>query len=80
MALTWASTHSDALRENAALVSALSECQNQMGTGYLSAFPIELFECVEDKDCLGSILCYSQGKVCPVFSQAIKTLNSSGLL
>ncbi|KAH9741154.1 proline-tRNA ligase (DUF1680) [Citrus sinensis] len=27
-----------------ALVSALSECQNQMGSGYLSAFPTELYE------------------------------------
>ncbi|KAI8000637.1 hypothetical protein LOK49_LG09G00130 [Camellia lanceoleosa] len=30
-----------------ALVSALSACQDKMGTRYLSAFPPELFDCFE---------------------------------
>ncbi|GAB2276988.1 hypothetical protein Dimus_011696 [Dionaea muscipula] len=41
----WASTHNQALEEKmTALVSALKECQEKMGTGYLSAFPSELFD------------------------------------
>ncbi|KAF5735763.1 hypothetical protein HS088_TW15G01279 [Tripterygium wilfordii] len=41
----WASTHNDTLKEKMfAVVSALSECQNKMGTGYLSAFPSEQFD------------------------------------
>ncbi|CAK9146746.1 unnamed protein product [Ilex paraguariensis] len=41
----WASTHNDTLKEKmSAVVSALSACQDQMGTGYLSAFPSELFD------------------------------------
>lgn len=41
----WASTHNDDLREKMSLVvSALSDCQNKIGTGYLSAFPSELFD------------------------------------
>ncbi|CAL5394683.1 unnamed protein product [Camellia sinensis] len=44
----WASTHNDTLKEKmSALVSALSACQDKMGTGYLSAFPPELFDCFE---------------------------------
>ncbi|KAL8530722.1 hypothetical protein ACS0TY_007674 [Phlomoides rotata] len=41
----WASTHNDDLREKmSSVVSALSECQSKIGTGYLSAFPTELFD------------------------------------
>ncbi|KAH9613656.1 hypothetical protein KSS87_006964, partial [Heliosperma pusillum] len=41
----WASTHNETLREKmATLVTALKECQDAMGTGYLSAFPSELFD------------------------------------
>lgn len=41
----WASTHNKTLRERmTALVSALKECQDKMGSGYLSAFPSELFD------------------------------------
>lgn len=41
----WASTHNDSLREKMfAVVSALSSCQDKMGSGYLSAFPSELFD------------------------------------
>ncbi|KAL7200237.1 hypothetical protein ACSBR1_032207 [Camellia fascicularis] len=43
-----ASTHNYTLKEKMyALVSALSACQDKMGTGYLSAFPPELFDCFE---------------------------------
>ncbi|KAK4854772.1 hypothetical protein QYF36_001051 [Acer negundo] len=41
----WASTHNDSLKEKmSAVVSALSNCQKKMDTGYLSAFPSELFD------------------------------------
>ncbi|KAG8389035.1 hypothetical protein BUALT_Bualt02G0187500 [Buddleja alternifolia] len=41
----WASTHNADLKEKmSSVVSALSDCQNKMGTGYLSAFPSELFD------------------------------------
>ncbi|XP_052199692.1 uncharacterized protein LOC127806435 isoform X1 [Diospyros lotus] len=41
----WASTHNDTLKKKmTAVVSALSACQDKMGTGYLSAFPSELFD------------------------------------
>lgn len=44
-ALMWASTHNDTLQQKmSALVSALSDCQKKMRTGYLSAFPSELFD------------------------------------
>ncbi|KAK2641261.1 hypothetical protein Ddye_023024 [Dipteronia dyeriana] len=44
-ALMWASTHNDTLKERmSAVVSALFDCQNKMGTGYLSAFPSEEFD------------------------------------
>ncbi|KAL9269926.1 hypothetical protein AKJ16_DCAP26440 [Drosera capensis] len=44
----WASTHNQALKEKmSTLVSALKECQDKMGTGYLSAFQSELFDRVE---------------------------------
>ncbi|KAG5517603.1 hypothetical protein RHGRI_038114 [Rhododendron griersonianum] len=45
----WASTHNDSLKEKmSGVVSALSACQDKMGTGYLSAFPSELFDRFED--------------------------------
>ncbi|KAK9274092.1 hypothetical protein L1049_018906 [Liquidambar formosana] len=41
----WASTNDDLLKEKmSAVVSALSTCQEKMGTGYLSAFPSEEFD------------------------------------
>ncbi|KAL3850097.1 hypothetical protein ACJIZ3_011979 [Penstemon smallii] len=41
----WASTHNADLKDQmSSVVSALSECQIKMGTGYLSAFPSELFD------------------------------------
>lgn len=41
----WASTHNSDLREKmSSVVSALSKCQSKMNTGYLSAFPDELFD------------------------------------
>ncbi|KAL6505342.1 hypothetical protein OROGR_025159 [Orobanche gracilis] len=44
----WASTHNDSLKgKMSALVSALSACQEKIGTGYLSAFPTELFHRLE---------------------------------
>ncbi|XP_074293874.1 uncharacterized protein LOC141621055 [Silene latifolia] len=44
----WASTHNEDLRQKmTALVSALKECQEKIGTGYLSAFPTTFFDRVE---------------------------------
>uniref|UniRef100_A0A0D6R5B9 Alpha-L-arabinofuranosidase B arabinose-binding domain-containing protein n=1 Tax=Araucaria cunninghamii TaxID=56994 RepID=A0A0D6R5B9_ARACU len=44
-ALMWASTHNEQLwHKMQAIVNALYECQHKMGTGYLSAFPSELFD------------------------------------
>lgn len=44
-ALMWASTHNDTLKQKmSAIVSALYDCQKKIGTGYLSAFPPELFD------------------------------------
>ncbi|GER38331.1 non-reducing end beta-L-arabinofuranosidase [Striga asiatica] len=41
----WASTHNASLEEKMMLlISALSDCQTKIGTGYLSAFPSELFD------------------------------------
>ncbi|XP_057798241.1 uncharacterized protein LOC131014325 [Salvia miltiorrhiza] len=41
----WASTHNGDLQEKmSSVVSALSDCQNKIGTGYLSGFPSELFD------------------------------------
>eukprot|EP00257_Ricinus_communis_P013743 XP_015571257.1 uncharacterized protein LOC8274414 [Ricinus communis] len=41
----WASTHHETLKEKmSAVVSALSACQEKIGSGYLSAFPSELFD------------------------------------
>ncbi|KAK6164206.1 hypothetical protein DH2020_001070 [Rehmannia glutinosa] len=45
----WASTHNDSLKEKmSAVVSALSACQEKMGTGYLSAFPSDFFDRLEN--------------------------------
>ncbi|KAF3514639.1 hypothetical protein F2Q69_00000514 [Brassica cretica] len=44
-AYMWASTHNNTLKEKmSALVSALSTCQQKLGTGYLSAFPSSFFD------------------------------------
>ncbi|KAF9599209.1 hypothetical protein IFM89_036254 [Coptis chinensis] len=44
-ALMWASTHNGTLQAKMnALISALDECQQYIGSGYLSAFPSELFD------------------------------------
>ncbi|KAG5227621.1 Alpha-L-arabinofuranosidase [Salix suchowensis] len=41
----WASTRNDTIEKKmSAVVSALSACQVKMGSGYLSAFPSELFD------------------------------------
>jgi len=41
----WASTHNRTLQQKMrAVVSALSSCQNKIGSGYLSAFPSEFFD------------------------------------
>ena len=41
----WASTRNDTTEKKmSAVVSALSACQEKMGSGYLSAFPSELFD------------------------------------
>ncbi|KAM7502596.1 hypothetical protein LguiB_001500 [Lonicera macranthoides] len=44
----WASTGNNKLKEKmSALVSALSACQEKIGTGYLSAFPSDYFDRLE---------------------------------
>ncbi|KAH0936816.1 hypothetical protein HID58_004277 [Brassica napus] len=44
-AYMWASTHNNTLKEKmSSLVSALSACQEKVGTGYLSAFPSSFFD------------------------------------
>ncbi|KAK7262545.1 hypothetical protein RJT34_30119 [Clitoria ternatea] len=44
-ALMWASTQDDTLKQKmSALVTGLSQCQEKIGTGYLSAFPAEFFD------------------------------------
>lgn len=44
-ALMYASTKDDSLKSNGAkMVAALAKCQAKLGGGYLSAFPIELFD------------------------------------
>lgn len=44
----WASTHNSTLYERmSAVLKALEECQNKMGTGYLSAFSSHEFDRVE---------------------------------
>lgn len=41
----WSSTHNDTLKEKmSAVISVLSDCQEKIGSGYLSAFPSELFD------------------------------------
>ena len=43
--MMWASTGNDTLKKKmTAVVSALGQCQEKMGTGYLSAFPSEFFD------------------------------------
>ncbi|KOM50782.1 hypothetical protein LR48_Vigan08g160900 [Vigna angularis] len=43
--LMWASTQNDELKQKmTSLVAGLSACQEKIGTGYLSAFPSELFD------------------------------------
>ncbi|PRQ35190.1 putative alpha-L-arabinofuranosidase B, arabinose-binding domain, six-hairpin glycosidase [Rosa chinensis] len=47
-AMMWASTHNDTLKEKmSGIVSSLSLCQKEIGSGYLSAFPTEEFDRVE---------------------------------
>ncbi|XVE86304.1 hypothetical protein DITRI_Ditri18aG0024800 [Diplodiscus trichospermus] len=47
-ALMWASTKDKEIQlKMSAIVSALSECQKKIGTGYLSAFPSKQFDDVE---------------------------------
>lgn len=44
----WAATHNDIIRlKMSAVVQALQECQQKIGSGYLSAFPEEQFDRVE---------------------------------
>lgn len=44
----WASTHNDTLNAKmSSVVDALYDCQKKMGTGYLSAFPSDFFDCLE---------------------------------
>lgn len=41
----WASTHNEDIKEKmSALVTGLALCQKKIGSGYLSAFPSELFD------------------------------------
>ncbi|XP_045826706.1 uncharacterized protein LOC123918661 isoform X1 [Trifolium pratense] len=48
-ALMWASTKNDTLKgKMTALVAGLSACQEKIGTGYLSAYPSEFFDRLED--------------------------------
>ncbi|KAJ0020169.1 hypothetical protein Pint_31153 [Pistacia integerrima] len=48
-ALMWASTHNETLKEKmSALMSALSDCQKKIGSGYLSAFPSDQFDRLEN--------------------------------
>ncbi|KAL2927896.1 DNA damage checkpoint protein LCD1 [Bienertia sinuspersici] len=45
----WASTHNETLKSKMdALVSDLKECQDALKSGYLSAFPTDLFDSLED--------------------------------
>ena len=44
-AMAWASTHNASLKEKMEhLVDELDTCQQKIGSGYLSAFPSELFD------------------------------------
>lgn len=48
-ALMWASTHNETLKEKMlAVMSALSDCQKKIGSGYLSAFPSDQFDRLEN--------------------------------
>ena len=43
--MAWASTHNTSLKKKMEyLVSELDRCQKRIGSGYLSAFPSELFD------------------------------------
>lgn len=45
----WASTHNETLKEKmSAVMSALSDCQKKIGSGYLSAFPSDQFDRLEN--------------------------------
>lgn len=45
MAKMWASTHNETVKAKmSAVVTALFDCQEKMGSGYLSAFPSEQFD------------------------------------
>ncbi|KAJ1421963.1 Six-hairpin glycosidase superfamily [Sesbania bispinosa] len=48
-ALMWATTQNDSMKEKmSAVVAGLSACQEKIGTGYLSAFPTEFFDRIEE--------------------------------
>ncbi|KAL6204090.1 hypothetical protein ACLB2K_021359 [Fragaria x ananassa] len=48
-AMMWASTHNDTLKEKmSGIVSSLALCQNEIGSGYLSAFPTLEFDKLEN--------------------------------
>lgn len=50
VALNYASTGDEDLKKKGdALVAALAQCQQELKTGYLSAFPIELFDRLRDR-------------------------------
>lgn len=47
--MMWASTHNDTLKEKmSGIVSSLALCQNEIGSGYLSAFPTLEFDKLEN--------------------------------
>ncbi|KAH9741539.1 proline-tRNA ligase (DUF1680) [Citrus sinensis] len=48
-AMAWASTRNETVKQKMdAVMSVLSECQKKIGTGYLSAFPSEFFDRLEN--------------------------------
>jgi hypothetical protein len=47
----WAATHNSTLRERMTrVVDILYDCQKKMGTGYLSAYPENMFDLYEQLD------------------------------
>lgn len=47
--MAWASIRNETVKQKMdAVMSVLSECQKKIGTGYLSAFPSELFDRLEN--------------------------------
>ena len=61
LALAGASGNSDLQHKGHGLVAELAQCQKQIGTGYLSAYPAELFErLAKGKSGLGALLYLSQ--------------------